>query len=240
MKPRKSPTQEHYGPHHSETSQIKESVIDDLNETIIPNGSNEYQSGEMMQYQDNMELTCDKMNVGKTSDLTVLKIDEESRSTMLSVVAVQDNETRYANNEEGRVKSRKIEQIEKEKSSSSSARDEIRESRKRKVKQVTTIDDIDRNRWLCAMNEMGSEIKVKILISNRPYIGDRSTSMNHTAVTSKDLGNDGNQHFCQVCRGFGDVVCCDGCPRVYHYECIPLHSTSRIALDVDDDPWYCP
>jgi histone-lysine N-methyltransferase SETD1 len=54
------------------------------------------------------------------------------------------------------------------------------------------------------------------------------------------LGNDGNQFWCQVCHEFGDVVCCDGCPRVYHKECIPLDHAARTSLDRDEDPWYCP
>ncbi|GAX10214.1 hypothetical protein FisN_3Lh411 [Fistulifera solaris] len=54
------------------------------------------------------------------------------------------------------------------------------------------------------------------------------------------LGNDGNQFWCQVCHEFGDVVCCDGCPRVYHKECIPLDNAARTSLDRDEDPWYCP
>lgn len=54
------------------------------------------------------------------------------------------------------------------------------------------------------------------------------------------LGRDGNQFYCQVCKGFGNVVCCDGCPRVYHQNCIPSDNPSRQALDRDEDPWYCP
>lgn len=58
--------------------------------------------------------------------------------------------------------------------------------------------------------------------------------------TMSQLGNDGNQYWCQVCHEFGNVVCCDGCPRVYHKECIPLDNTARKSLDQDEDPWYCP
>jgi len=38
------------------------------------------------------------------------------------------------------------------------------------------------------------------------------------------------------------VVCCDGCPHVYHPQCLPEESESFAALDTqhDDDPWFCP
>jgi len=61
-------------------------------------------------------------------------------------------------------------------------------------------------------------------------------------VDSKIKGNDGNFHYCRVCSEVGDVVCCDGCPHVYHPQCLPEDSDSFAALDLqhDDDPWYCP
>ena len=54
------------------------------------------------------------------------------------------------------------------------------------------------------------------------------------------LGHDGNQYYCQVCHEFGNVVCCDGCPRVYHKGCIPAENPARKSLDNDEDPWFCP
>ena len=54
------------------------------------------------------------------------------------------------------------------------------------------------------------------------------------------VGHDGNLFYCHVCKDFGDVVCCDGCPHVYHPTCIPEGSASRTALDNDEDPWFCP
>jgi hypothetical protein len=53
------------------------------------------------------------------------------------------------------------------------------------------------------------------------------------------VGQDGNQFFCEICKGFGNVVCCDGCPKVYHAACISPEDPARIALDNDDDPWFC-
>ena len=54
------------------------------------------------------------------------------------------------------------------------------------------------------------------------------------------LGQDGNLFHCFVCGEFGDVVCCDGCPNVYHTRCMSKDDPSRIALENDEDPWYCP
>ena len=54
------------------------------------------------------------------------------------------------------------------------------------------------------------------------------------------MGDDGNLYYCHICRDVGDVVCCDGCPKVYHPTCIPMGCDSRKSLDSDDDPWFCP
>jgi hypothetical protein len=54
------------------------------------------------------------------------------------------------------------------------------------------------------------------------------------------LGEDGNLFNCHICNDVGDVVCCDGCPNVYHAACIPINCESRLSLDRNDDPWYCP
>ena len=37
-----------------------------------------------------------------------------------------------------------------------------------------------------------------------------------------ELLDDNNRSFCEVCAGAGDVVCCDGCPAVFHAACIRL------------------
>lgn len=54
------------------------------------------------------------------------------------------------------------------------------------------------------------------------------------------LGDDGNQYYCALCLDVGDVVCCDGCPNVYHPRCIPVGCESRKSMDADEDPWFCP
>lgn len=78
----------------------------------------------------------------------------------------------------------------------------------------------------------GKLVKVRVRIESSQYQMD----------VSRDsfVGFDGNKFYCQVCGGFGEIVCCDGCPRVYHPDCISSTHPSRLALDRDDDPWYCP
>ncbi|CAI0398054.1 unnamed protein product [Linum tenue] len=41
-----------------------------------------------------------------------------------------------------------------------------------------------------------------------------------------------NDDLCQICKDGGDLVCCDGCPRSFHKECLLLPS-------VPNDKWYC-
>ena len=62
------------------------------------------------------------------------------------------------------------------------------------------------------------------------------------SLTKKIIGQDGNFHFCTSCGETGEVVCCDGCPHVYHPQCLPEDCESFAALDDqdDDEPWYCP
>jgi hypothetical protein len=59
-------------------------------------------------------------------------------------------------------------------------------------------------------------------------------------VPTTPLGNDGNMFHCHMCEEVGDVVCCDGCPNVYHRKCIPIENPSRKSLENDEDPWFCP
>lgn len=52
---------------------------------------------------------------------------------------------------------------------------------------------------------------------------------------SADQLQDDNHDFCQSCGGIGDLLCCDGCPRSFHFTCLDK------AVDKDDLPetWYC-
>jgi hypothetical protein len=54
------------------------------------------------------------------------------------------------------------------------------------------------------------------------------------------IGYDGNKFYCQVCKELGEIVCCDGCPRAFHPQCLPEQGESLQSLLRDDDPWFCP
>lgn len=129
----------------------------------------------------------------------------------------------------------KLSSREKESESRVGTGEVLRETRTRKSKNVVYGPN---GTTLQALDIRGRIITLKLILANQPYANE--TTAVPTASPDRFLGHDGNQYFCQVCRGFGDVVCCDGCPRVYHPECVPLESKSRISLDNDDDPWYCP
>ena len=48
---------------------------------------------------------------------------------------------------------------------------------------------------------------------------------------------DANETDCHYCGNLGELLCCDGCPRVFHFECItpPLRKA-----DMPKGDWYCP
>lgn len=46
---------------------------------------------------------------------------------------------------------------------------------------------------------------------------------------------DTSDDFCAVCRCGGELVCCDGCPRVYHIDC-HVPSINEISMN---DKWKC-
>ncbi|KAL7562547.1 hypothetical protein ACA910_015431 [Epithemia clementina (nom. ined.)] len=91
---------------------------------------------------------------------------------------------------------------------------------------------------LLASRPDGSEIKMKVRLNDKDFTLDGKTAK---PVSKKDsLGKDGNQFNCENCGEFGDVVCCDGCPRVYHPECLPDSHPSSRSLSNDEEPWFCP
>ncbi|GAB4824814.1 hypothetical protein Ancab_007684 [Ancistrocladus abbreviatus] len=49
---------------------------------------------------------------------------------------------------------------------------------------------------------------------------------------SRKFSTDENDDLCSICFDAGDLLCCDGCPRAFHIECIPLSS-------VPQGTWYC-
>ncbi|RDA87686.1 hypothetical protein CP532_3819 [Ophiocordyceps camponoti-leonardi (nom. inval.)] len=52
-------------------------------------------------------------------------------------------------------------------------------------------------------------------------------------AANKDHTSD-NDEYCSACGNAGDVVCCDGCPRSFHFECVDMVQSDRLP-----DEWYC-
>jgi len=51
-------------------------------------------------------------------------------------------------------------------------------------------------------------------------------------------GRDANDSVCRICKHPGDLVCCEGCPSVYHADCIRPRIRKK-WLDAFEG-WYCP
>ena len=106
-----------------------------------------------------------------------------------------------------------------------------------KKKPVAKANNINSSSTLFAVRPDGSQVKMKLLVHGKEYSLNEKNPNLAGGRRKGNLGNDGNQFNCESCGGFGDVVCCDGCPKVYHPECIPVSSD---PLNNDDEPWFCP
>ncbi|CAK7217614.1 hypothetical protein SCUCBS95973_003214 [Sporothrix curviconia] len=62
--------------------------------------------------------------------------------------------------------------------------------------------------------------------------GERGSPVANGAPSSQDDNDD----YCASCGGSGDLVCCDGCTRSFHFNCVdpPLHE----GRDLPDE-WFC-
>jgi len=50
------------------------------------------------------------------------------------------------------------------------------------------------------------------------------------------LKQEDNDDYCSSCGGNGGLVCCDGCTRSFHYQCV---DPPMIESALPDDPWFC-
>ncbi|GJN77519.1 hypothetical protein PLIIFM63780_001010 [Purpureocillium lilacinum] len=62
-------------------------------------------------------------------------------------------------------------------------------------------------------------------------LGEANATLNNGAP--KDSTSD-NDEYCSACGNAGDVVCCDGCPRSFHFECVDMVPSEDLP-----DEWYC-
>lgn len=49
------------------------------------------------------------------------------------------------------------------------------------------------------------------------------------------MPQDDNDDYCSACGGNGDLVCCDGCIRSFHFKCVD----PPILVGNLPDDWYC-
>ncbi|CDJ39772.1 PHD-finger domain-containing protein, putative [Eimeria tenella] len=57
-------------------------------------------------------------------------------------------------------------------------------------------------------------------------------------VEAESDGKESNDSVCNECGGGGEVVCCDGCVKSYHTDCLPVVARPRLRASADD--WFCP
>ncbi|KAG5996925.1 hypothetical protein E4U54_002468 [Claviceps lovelessii] len=65
----------------------------------------------------------------------------------------------------------------------------------------------------------------------RPVNEATSSASNGNSAKDAAAENDEN---CSACGNTGDVVCCDGCPRSFHFECVDMVRSDHLP-----DEWYC-
>jgi hypothetical protein len=65
--------------------------------------------------------------------------------------------------------------------------------------------------------------------SNYLLYSDRNNS---SYSTFQDTGK--NDSYCWVCHEGGEVLCCDKCPRVFHFKC------TKLDQEPEGEEWFCP
>ncbi|KAG6004233.1 hypothetical protein E4U21_001291 [Claviceps maximensis] len=66
-----------------------------------------------------------------------------------------------------------------------------------------------------------------------PRLVNEATSSASNGNSAKDPTAENDEN-CSACGNTGDVVCCDGCPRSFHFECVDMVRSDHLP-----DEWYC-
>ncbi|TKY48606.1 Nucleosome-remodeling factor subunit BPTF [Spatholobus suberectus] len=78
-----------------------------------------------------------------------------------------------------------------------------------------------------------SETKKYVSELNAANLPGNSISCIRDTETTEDV--DGNGDECRLCGMDGTLLCCDGCPAVYHSRCIGV-----MKMYIPEGAWYCP
>lgn len=69
------------------------------------------------------------------------------------------------------------------------------------------------------------------LSRNSNSVVSKATELDVNASDDHDVNGDE----CRLCGMDGTLLCCDGCPSVYHSRCIGVNK-----MFIPDGPWFCP
>jgi len=81
-------------------------------------------------------------------------------------------------------------------------------------------------------------------MNNAPLVHSSPNKLMHVSgeEANTDSNEGGNNEYCETCGGVGHFICCDGCPRSFHFACInPPLDIDELPSTVGDenDIWYC-
>lgn len=54
------------------------------------------------------------------------------------------------------------------------------------------------------------------------------------------VDQDDNFEHCAACGGTGRLLCCDGCPKSFHFSCLDPPQVEVAQDEIQDEDWYCP
>ena len=80
----------------------------------------------------------------------------------------------------------------------------------------------------------GGNLCIPPLPTNHPHIDQICHIASILMLTH--ISQDDNDDYCSSCGGNGELVCCDGCTRSYHYVCVDPPFDRSLPLP---DRWHC-
>jgi len=106
-------------------------------------------------------------------------------------------------------------------------------------KQAVDMSPVSSAHSMDMANKKGTQIP-KLAPRGRPRKSGRPSEHQVREAdggTAKPTSADKNDDDCAVCHKGGNVLCCDGCPKVYHHRCLnpPMNAKDKLVGD-----WFCP